>query len=557
MAHAGADDAPAAGAGQAPAAGPDDNPAAPALQDVSSSGPPQSGRGCKGQYVYWITQSHPKPETVERLGLKTPSDFTRQEWNDLVVKVHTASGVTLEETATFREPHENGLPHNNSLVRCLVQYKWKKVAEVFRQEHKVHVDFATHIKTWAEGVVYGRVASDHKQPEQLDHGFVQWRKDGGNPTPLDECLPKRWQKEGFVRHVRLTSLAFGDMCKEHNVKTDADLWATATLLAKGGDQALLSYLYDNDGEAQLAKVLKAQQAEEKARRAGLTREQLLEECLTRGKCRCDRAGLCYDLMKKLLEKNNFDGPLQAAVLGALRTGRAKQRTICLVGGTDSGKSFLFRGLTQVYDTYKRPDKGNYQLEALLGKEFVFLNDFEYNAAAQAWMDWSYFKDFLEGGEVAVGRPKNRGGDVMWEGTAPVLMTAPDKVRLYRDKREDKYETEQMDRRIRYFFCTYTVPPEERQEVLKHCAHCTARLYLEGRQTLDRPAAEPAAPPAAGARAAPGGEGPQPESSQPAPKRPRTAQECVGELVSLKGLLDSGALTQEEFQDLKQKLLAGN
>eukprot|EP00959_Pyramimonas_sp_CCMP1952_P461573 9481807-Pyramimonas_sp.AAC.1 len=112
----------------------------------------------------------------------------------------------------------------------------------------------------------------------------------------------------------------------------------------------------------------------------------------------------------------------------------------------------------------------------------------------------------------------------------------------RDGREDKYETDQMDRRIRYFFCTYTVPTEERQEVLKHCAHCTARLYLEGRQTLDAPAAEPAEPPPAGA--APGGSRPGPEGGQPAPKRARTAAECVAELVAMKGLLDNGLLSAD-------------
>ncbi|CAK0903598.1 unnamed protein product [Prorocentrum cordatum] len=540
MADAGAEQAPVGGADDAAAA-----PALQALQDVSSIGPPQQGRGAKGQYVYWITQAHPKPETVERLGLKTPSDFTREEFNAMVVQVHTASGVTLEETATFREPHENGLPHNSCLVRSLAQYKWKKVAGVFRQSHKAHVDFATHIKTWAEGVVYGCVASDHKQPEALDQGPLQWRRDGGNPLPLSECLPKRWQKEGFVRHAKLTSLAFGDLCRGHNVKTNADMRATAALLAKGGDRAMLAYLHDNDGEAMFAKVLKAQQAQEKARRAGLTREQLLEECFVGGKCGRDREGLRYDMMKKLLQKNGFDGPLQAAVLGAPRTGRAKQRAICLVGAGDSGKSSLFRGLTLVHDTYKRPDRG----------EFAFLSDFEYNTAAEAWMDWSYFKDFLEGETVNVGRPKNRGGDVMREGTAPILITAPDKIRLMRDGREDKYETDQMDRRIRYCFCTYTVPTEERQEALKHCAHCTARLYLEGGQTLDAPAAEPAEPPPAGA--APGGSRPGPEGGQSAPKRARTAAECVAELVAMKGLLDNGLLSADEFQHLEHNLLNGN
>ena len=35
----------------------------------------------QGQYVYWITMSHPKEETVRRLGLKVPSDFSREEFS--------------------------------------------------------------------------------------------------------------------------------------------------------------------------------------------------------------------------------------------------------------------------------------------------------------------------------------------------------------------------------------------------------------------------------------------------------------------------------------------
>ena len=51
-------------------------------------------------------------------------------------------------------------------------------------------------------------------------------------------------------------------------------------------------------------------------------------------------------------------------------------------------------------------------------EVVFLNDFEYDAKAKDWMPWSYFKNFLEGGNVKVARAKNRGGNQLFEGTAP-------------------------------------------------------------------------------------------------------------------------------------------
>ena len=45
------------------------------------SGPPQRGRGVQGQYVYWITMFDSKEETVRRLGLEVPTDFSREEFS--------------------------------------------------------------------------------------------------------------------------------------------------------------------------------------------------------------------------------------------------------------------------------------------------------------------------------------------------------------------------------------------------------------------------------------------------------------------------------------------
>lgn len=42
------------------------------VPNLPLNGPAQHGRGVQGQYVYWLTFSHPKPETVERFGVKTP-----------------------------------------------------------------------------------------------------------------------------------------------------------------------------------------------------------------------------------------------------------------------------------------------------------------------------------------------------------------------------------------------------------------------------------------------------------------------------------------------------
>ena len=134
--------------------------------------------------------------------------------------------------------------------------------------------------------------------------------------------------------------------------------------------------------------------------------------------------------------------------------------------------------------YERPGSGSYQLEDLEGKELVLLNDFTYDEAARSWMSWPYLKNFLEGGSIPIGKSKSGGGrNTVFTGSAPVLMTAPAEVKLFKRGAEVVHESTQMEKRINYVRMEYAIPEAERQEVLRHCGHCTARLYLEGRAFL--------------------------------------------------------------------------
>ena len=72
-------------------------------------GPNQVGRGKQGQYVYWIVMVQPTPEVIQSHKLKRPEDFTREIVRKLIVKVHKENDVIIAETASFLEPHANGL----------------------------------------------------------------------------------------------------------------------------------------------------------------------------------------------------------------------------------------------------------------------------------------------------------------------------------------------------------------------------------------------------------------------------------------------------------------
>ena len=107
----------------------------------------------------------------------------------------------------------------------------------------------------------------------------------------------------------------------------------------------------------------------------------------------------------------------------------------------------------------------------------------------------------------------------------------------------------MDARILYRYLTHSIPEEEREEVTQHCGHCTAKLFLEGKTA-------PAALNPAGPAEAPVAPGRSANANEPAPKRQRTAGDCVAELRELKELKDGNLLTQAEFLDLKARLLEG-
>ena len=90
--------------------------------EKAPSGPPQKGRDKKGYYVYGVTHA-PLRERGLSLGLQPPEAFTREGFSDLLREAYTACSIDLQETATFKEPHEDGAPHNYALVRAAKQHR--------------------------------------------------------------------------------------------------------------------------------------------------------------------------------------------------------------------------------------------------------------------------------------------------------------------------------------------------------------------------------------------------------------------------------------------------
>ena len=414
-------------------------------------GPLQRGRGVNGQYVYWIVMAMPTPETVQARGVKTPRDFDRTSFREVVVAAHTFCNVELVETACFLEPHANGEPHLNLLVRAKAQYKWKPVAERLLSHDKVHVSFGQNVTTWQGGVVYGCVASEHKPEEGLDQNPEQWVKDG-TPTPLKEFLPLRFRQPGFVRQVRMSPLQFFDLCCEHGLKNQTDLWAKATELSEAGDRALLAYLLENDSEGALGKALKAVSAKETARRAKLTREVLLEEYFSkkhllllssRQLLLCVQGGAAAEQLGRTVSTRS---PVNFAFWSCKEAELVLGWPSRLWQKLPSEKLGASVRHLRATRWWLLPTRG------LAGQGAGVLERLRVRREGEGLDALAAFQELL-------GRPLGQGSETqepwrqreVFKGDAPVFLSAPQEVSLFRYGVLDQKETVQMSRRIKYLY----------------------------------------------------------------------------------------------------------
>ena len=455
----------------------------PAAAPAAYSGP--SGQRLHArQYCWWITFAHPYQETVERLQLKTPNDFTRGTFLELIKSVYAAAGLNLMEVAVFLEPHQrtddagNRLLHLNCLTKCAGQHSWQALAQALRQAG-VAVDFAANIKTWFDGVAYGFVASDHKPECDLDSEPLQWAAHG-TPTPFQEVLPPRWR--GGRRQSKLTPLQMYDLFLAKGITTGTSAWALATEMSASGERGLLAALLaERDLEGFIGRVVQASGSRDRARRHALGHGGLLEEAACTI-CVCTPTGTWKRLAVETLDRNGVREEFCRTIYKVITEGRKKKNNLFLIGPTNAAKSFVVKPLTKIFRAYTMPDGGSYQLEDLLDAELMFLNDFEWDPKRMAW---SYFKDFLEGSRVQVARPKNRGGNQAFDRVIPVVGTCASPIQyVVRDGRRvvvHEGETMQMESRVTYVRLPVGLAAGAVVEC-PPCPCCAAELYISGKPT---------------------------------------------------------------------------
>ena len=128
----------------------------------------------------------PSPEAISNSRLRSTECMSREHFEETIRKAHVDSGVDALEMSTFIRPHADVKPHLNCLLRAQKQARWKHNTETAFETYTLRVNCAPDIKCRAGGLVYGRVASEHKGFESLDQQPHQWAN-FGQPTRFDDA----------------------------------------------------------------------------------------------------------------------------------------------------------------------------------------------------------------------------------------------------------------------------------------------------------------------------------------------------------------------------------
>ena len=124
-----------------------------------------------------------------------------------VQKAYEACNVDLQETAAFREPHKNDLPHDAVLCRSSARHKWLPICTYMYDTWKMRMGASKHIKTWSDGCRYFRTPKFSPQTREEGRHFSKVYIEKSSSKTYT-CVGKRRWPQACSRTVFLGGPVF-------------------------------------------------------------------------------------------------------------------------------------------------------------------------------------------------------------------------------------------------------------------------------------------------------------------------------------------------------------
>ena len=194
--------------------------------------------------------------------------------------------------------------------------------------------------------------------------------------------------------------------QRRKIESRLDLVALPVAQSREGNTALANFVANRGNKAvqealSLAKEFEG--AEQRLARSKKSHIEILHE-FESGTCVQDCKGNWYISALKLVESHGIIvSEFATAIYTALVKGRAKYQNIFIHGPGNSGKTFIIKPLTVIYNAFSNPATGLFAWIGADEAEIIYLNDFRWDPKIIAWAD---FLQALEGDIVHLPAPKN-------------------------------------------------------------------------------------------------------------------------------------------------------
>ena len=395
----------------------------------------------------------------------------------------TRGQVRALHWAVCREPHEGGGVHYHMSI-CLSNNKRWLPAKRALEALGLQVNFQERPDVYNYVGAYLYVCKNdrdvlHSTPHPDLENVTHFRT-----AAASEATRRRAENGGNNvghRKRKLTNLNVMQIIRQKDLRDETALLALAQENFDEGATALMEFIADTPPQRYrqlITKTWKASTAKATLVRRQKSRMDCIEEALLLDcipECRDDKVWL--QLAREVLRNNSINAYVfAAAVRTLLRNGRQKGTNILLVGPHDSGKTFLLRPLTKIFDCFLNPSSGSYAFVGIQNKEVAFLNDLRYNTVMLPWMD---FLNLLEGMDVHIPTPKSHyAEDIELTSDIPFFATSIGPIAFTGRSSDPAGEDAMMATRWNEIRFTYSIPQAQRIK-FERCSRCFAELIMLG------------------------------------------------------------------------------
>ena len=442
----------------------------------------------------WKGQGNPR---MVALLTYSQADMKKVPSRRSFVKLVLEDLVEVKQYVCALEPHKNGGLHYHLGVKLEAPRRFMNILTNIYKKTGISIHLREWKTTYFDLYRYlTKTDEDHllseghpplsKAPRTAAATVARKRK-ASTEDKQEENVGKDAKK---FKEPRMTNPEFAEMIRDFNIKDDDELCLIAKQKANEGEMALWRFVLQHPNPKQredlINTVQKLQKAERKLERKSKTRVEILQEHLEQEHFASNQQecnGRWLPAALHILTKNGFSRPeFSKWVMDALKYGRGKNRNLYLMGGTNSGKTFLLSPLTQIFDAFTTPSEGTFNWVGVIDKEIIFLNDLRYDGNGvgdREVMPWQKMLNLLEGAPVNIAMPKNsHSKDYELTADIPVFATSDRRMTRIVGNREDKGETAQIDKRWLVKHLTRPLSDEEVDYTLVQCGRCFAELVLK-------------------------------------------------------------------------------